>query len=92
MQVAHSVRHLGDVYRHARRTPSVATTKRLPRGEDSPPTLDFANAVRPMAILQADLGRRAEALTLWREARDLYAAVGIADGVEEAERWLERLT
>ena len=64
----------------------------LYRNADAPPTLDVANAVRPMAILEADLGNTGEALTLWREARDLYAAVDIAEGVEEAERWLERLS
>lgn len=52
----------------------------------------MANAVRPMAILQADLGNTGEALTLWQEARDLYATVDIAAGVEEAERWMERLS
>ena len=54
--------------------------------------LDTANAVRPMAILKADLGEREEALALWRQARDLYASVGIAEGVEEADCWIERLT
>ena len=95
MQIAHAVRHLGDVHRHAGRK---ADAKRcydealaLYRREDSP-TLDVANAVRPMAILQADLGHREEALTLWKEARDLYVKAGIAEGVEEAERWLERLS
>ena len=96
MRIAHAVRHLGDVYRHAGRQADAERcydeALALYRGEDSPPTLDFANAVRPMAILQADLGQREEALTLWGEARDLYATVGIAEGVEEAERWLERLT
>ncbi len=96
MQLAHAVRHLGDVHRNAGRK---VDAKRcydealaLYRREDSPPTLDLGNAVRPMAILQADLGHRVEALALWKEARELYAKVGIAEGVEEAERWLERLS
>ena len=45
-----------------------------------------------MAILKAELGERVEALALWREARDIYATVDIAEGVQEADRWIERLT
>ena len=96
LQLAHAVRHLGDVHRHAGHREAAhccydeALT--LYRNADAPPTLDVANAVRPMAILQADLGNTEEALALWREARDLYATVDIAEGVEEAERWLERLS
>lgn len=96
LQLAHAVRHLGDVHRHAgRREDARACYEEaltLYRDADAPPTLDVANAVRPMAILQADLGNPEEALSLWREARDLYATVDIAEGVEEAERWMERLS
>ena len=96
LQLAHAVRHLGDVHRHAgsREAAHACYDEALTlyRNADAPPTLDVANAVRPMAILQADLGNTGEALTLWQEARDLYATVDIAEGVEEAERWLERLS
>ena len=95
MQIAHAVRHLGDVHRNAGRRADAKDcydeALNLYRGEAAP-TLDVANAVRPMAILKADLGEREEALALWRKARELYATVGIDDGVEEAERWIERLT
>ena len=95
MRLAHAVRHLGDVDRNAGRLQDAHAcydeALALYRGADSPPTLDFANAVRPMAILKARLGESEAAVVLWREAKELYAAVGIADGVEEAERWLARL-
>ncbi len=96
VHLAHAVRHLGDVHRNAG-CPADAKccydeALSLYRSEASAPTLDVANAVRPMAILQADLGAREQALALWREARGLYATVGIAEGVEEADRWIERLT
>ena len=95
MQVAHAVRHLGDVHRNAGRRAEAKgcydEALDLYRGKAAP-TLDVANAVRPMAILQADLGERKEALALWQEARELYATVDIAEGVEEADRWIERLT
>lgn len=96
MRLAHVVRHLGDVHSNAGRGAEAKScydeALTLYRSADSPPTLDFANAVRPMAILLADVGDREEALDLWREAGELYATVGIAEGVEEAERWIERLT
>ena len=96
MRLAHAVRHLGDVHRRAgrrkdaRRCYEEALT--LYRDAASPPTLDFANAVRPMAILKAEIGESEAALALWGEAKALYAAVGIEAGVEEAERWIVRLT
>ena len=72
MQLAHAVRHLGDVARHAGET---AVAERcyeealgLYRNEAAPPVLDFANALRPMAILKADTGELEEARELWRTA------------------------
>ena len=60
LQLAHAVRHLGDVHRHAgsREAAHACYDEALTlyRNADAPPTLDVANAVRPMAILQADLG------------------------------------
>lgn len=95
MQLAHAVRHLGDVHRNAGRRSDAKgcydEALDLYRGEPSAPTLDVANAVRPMAILKADLGESEEALALWQEVRELYATVGIEEGVEEADRWIERL-
>lgn len=95
MQIAHAVRHLGDVHRNAGRRADAKDcydeALNLYRGEAAP-TLDVANAVRPLAILKADLGEREEALALWREAKELYATVRIEEGVEEADRWIERLT
>ncbi len=95
MQLAHAVRHLGDVARHAGETIVAERCYEealgLYRSEAAPPVLDFANALRPMAILKADTGELEEARELWRKAAELYGAVGVEQGVEEAERWLERL-
>ena len=96
MRLAHAVRHLGDVHRRVRRREDARgcyeEALTLYRGEATPPTLDFANAIRPMAILKAEIGEPKAALALWGEAKALYAVVGIEAGVEEAERWIERLT
>ncbi len=45
----------------------------------------LANALRPMALLHEAQRRPEEARRLWRQARALYAAAGIAAGVEEAD-------
>ena len=95
MRLAHAVRHMGDVHRAAKRLPDAGTCYQealtLYRAADSPPILDFANAVRPMAILKVQLGDDQAARALWQEAKDLYAAVGIEAGVTEADRWIKRL-
>jgi hypothetical protein len=54
--------------------------------------LELANAIRGVAILNGDLGRREQAQALWKEARDLYASVQVDAGVEESERRIAELT
>jgi hypothetical protein len=53
--------------------------------------LDLANAIRPLAILKDDAGAVEEAKRLWAEARDLYAAANVREGVAESSRRLARL-
>ena len=52
------------------------------------PALELANALRPCALLRERLGDGEAALALWREARELYLAAGIAEGVRECDRHL----
>lgn len=92
MCLAHAVRHLGDLYHRAgnRRQANECYDEALALYgyEESPPMLDYANALRPMAILKGELGEMAEAKALMRRAGELYRALGIAAGVEEAESFL----
>ncbi len=96
LQLAHKVRHLGDLHRHCGRLGQAAScydeALGIYREHDGPGSLDFANAVRRMAALKERQGEAVKAVGLWRETRDLYAAVDMAPGVEEAERHIERLT
>ncbi len=95
LALAHKIRHLGDIHRRAGRLDEAERcydeALALYRNHSGPPTLDFANAVRPMAILQEEMGKDEEAKPLWREARDLYAAVDAPVGVAECSRRLARL-
>lgn len=93
--LAHAIRHLGDAHRSARRF-AVAETcydeaLALYAAEDKPPALDYANAIRPMALLKEALGGIDEARHLWRRAKTLYAAVPATAGVAECDENLSRL-
>ncbi|ANM30277.1 hypothetical protein ABI59_12835 [Acidobacteria bacterium Mor1] len=95
LQLAHKVRHLGDAHRRAgnldQASQCLAEALELYRTHDAPGSLDFANAVSRMAELEGASGRTAEALALWQETRDLYAAAGISAGVEQAEEQIQAL-
>ena len=96
LQLAHKVRHLGDLHRHCGRLDDAEScyteALALYREHDGSGSLDFANAVRRMAILKDRQGDPVQSLALWRETRDLYAAVNMAPGIEEAESHIKRLT
>ena len=95
-RLATALRHLGDVHRRAGRLREshacYAEALSLYDGTDTgPPPLEYANTVRPMAILKEALGEADAARALWRQARDLYRASGIDAGVAECEERLARL-
>jgi tetratricopeptide (TPR) repeat protein len=96
LQLAHKVRHLGDLHRHCGRFGDAEAcygeALTLYRANDGEGSLDYANAVRRVAKLKELQGDRAQALALWRETRACYAGVGMAPGVEEADSSIERLT
>ena len=54
--------------------------------------LDLANTIRGLAILKFDTGDAPRAVSLWTEARSLYAKAGVNEGVAESERRLALLT
>ena len=93
--LAHAVRHLGDLHRDADRLAEAgqcySEAIALYRSADSPPTLDFANALRPAALLKERQGDNAGARQLWSEARMFYQAAGVQPGVDECTRHLEHL-
>ena len=84
--LAHTVRHLGDLHRDADRLAEAdqcySESISLYRSAGSPPALDFANALRPAALLKERQGDDAGARELWSEARVLYQAAGVQPGVD----------
>lgn len=95
MLLAHSARHLADSLRENGNPNKAETlyneTLSLYESQPNTATLDYANAIRSMAILKQQLGKNDEAVSLWQQAKTLYADVGIADGVDECENMLESL-
>lgn len=93
--LAHVIRHLGDAHRSTGRLAAAETCYDEALGlyaeHSDPPPLDYANAIRPTAILKEALGDCHEARHLWKQAKALYAAVPIDAGVAECEENLKRL-
>jgi tetratricopeptide (TPR) repeat protein len=94
--LAHTIRHLGDLHRSVSRLDAAARcydeALALYRRADAPDPLDFANALRPAAILKEHQGDTVAARQLWADAHRLYGVAGIQAGVEESARRLRMLT
>ena len=94
--MAHKIRHLGDVHRHAGREDDARACYQeavsLYRSHKQPPKCDLANAVRMVAIAEEELGHVDQAKKLWTEARELYEAVNVQEGVEECSDRLAGLS
>lgn len=95
LQLAHKVRHLGDLERERGRLGEAeahyAEALGLYRAHGGALDLDFANAVNRMALVKEAMGDTAEARELWREVRERYGGLGLQEGVGEAERHLADL-
>jgi tetratricopeptide (TPR) repeat protein len=99
--LAHALRHAGDMFveqrQFAHATAHLREALDLYRAGIEAPPLDFANAVRSIALLAEALGERAEARGYWEEARRRYAALdsifdGDNAGMHEADVHLAALT
>ena len=92
--LAHTVRHLGDIQQDRGRVDLAESfyneSLAIYRGQSGAPPLDLANAIRGLALLKDTLGQTESARALWQEARGLYAAVGVPEGVAECARRLGR--
>ena len=91
----HALRHRGEILSDRGRLdeaePCLAAALDLAREGAVTTPLDLANTVRPLALLRVKQ-KHADALPLLVEARDLYAEVGIEDGVREMGRLAARLS
>lgn len=92
--LAHALRHVSDLASEAGRGEEALASSSeavdLYRAQASPQPLDLANALRVKALALGALGRQDEATPVWREARGLYAGLGIEEGVAECDAQLPR--
>jgi tetratricopeptide (TPR) repeat protein len=90
LRLAHTVRHVGDIFMqqrlHDAAGPCYAEALALYRQHPEANRLDLANALRATALYKEASGHLDESKALWREAGELYAQVGIAEGVAESQR------
>jgi tetratricopeptide (TPR) repeat protein len=95
LKLAHTIRHVADIHRHENQTSLADGCYRealdLYRNHERTQPLELANAIRGFAILKSDAGETIQAKSLWEEARDLYALVGVKEGVAESARRLAGL-
>lgn len=87
LKLAHTVRHVGDIHqdagRPAKAEPFFHEALAIYRANPETPALDFANALRPLALLKDDAGEFDEADRLWEKAKSLYVSVDVFPGVAE---------
>ena len=94
-ELAHKVRHLGD-FEWGRGRWRVADghyreALELYRAHGAGSELEWANTLQRCARSAEKLGSAAGARALWAEARDRYEAIGLEEGVREAERRIAAL-
>ena len=81
--LAHTIRHLGDVYLEQGRPdlaePCYHEALGLYRSNEDDSSLDLANAVRSLAVLRWEQAR-----TLWEEVHHLYISLHIEAGIKES--------
>jgi tetratricopeptide (TPR) repeat protein len=81
--LAHTIRHLGDVYLEQGRPdlaePCYHEALGLYRSHADESSLDMANAVRSLAVLRWE-----QAKMLWEEVRTLYTGLSIEAGIKES--------
>jgi tetratricopeptide (TPR) repeat protein len=81
--LAHTIRHLGDVYQEQGRPdlaePCYHEALGLYRSHENDSSLDLANAVRSLAVLRWEQTR-----ALWEEVLDLYTRLSIEAGIKES--------
>jgi len=87
LRCAHTVRHLADLYCDMGKLDLAENCYQeslaLYRDNKGASAGDLANAIRGFAVMKDAAGSSGEARPLWEEARDLYASLGVDEGVEE---------
>jgi tetratricopeptide (TPR) repeat protein len=88
--LAHALRHVSDLARErgaaVEALAGAGEAAALYRAMEKANPLDLANALRVEALALEALGRRQEALPVWRQAQGLYELAQVPIAVAECER------
>jgi tetratricopeptide (TPR) repeat protein len=91
-RLAFALRHQADVLRELLRfseaEPLYLEAENIYRQLGEPATLDLANTLRGLALLNKATGRLQESKALWQEARQLYSKCNVNAGIEECDKQL----
>ncbi len=94
-KIAHARRHLADLQYHLKKWNQAEESYRqvieLYRSHSQTSDGDLANALRGFALLLKERGAIEEAKRVWQETKELYQALGIQAGVDEANQNLASL-
>jgi tetratricopeptide (TPR) repeat protein len=87
--IAYIARHLGDIHRENGQSDEAKSLLQesldIYRRSLDTKVLDLANVLRPLALLHGSLGDHHSAHEFWQEAKVLYSAIRIVDGVTECD-------
>jgi len=94
LRLAHCIRHLGDLLVELHRLDEAAreyeAALAMYREDPGTKPLDLANALRAIAQMKEQHGEPQAARPYWAEARALYSASSVAQGVAECDLQLEK--
>ena len=94
-KVAHSTRHIADLQRKLGKIndslQSYTEAITIYKTNAEVNTLDLANALRGYALALAKNNKIDEAISAWEEAREIYEANNIQEGIDEASSELKSL-
>ncbi len=94
-RLAHALRHIADIEREEGHL-QAALNNYLEAAafyvrEENSSSMDCANCARGLALLYEEINHSAEALDLWNQARIIYAAHGVHEGVDECDDHISKL-
>jgi tetratricopeptide (TPR) repeat protein len=107
LTLAHTIRHVADILRESGQLdaaqPCYWEALAIYRTHPETGTLDLANTLRGLALLEANRNHREEAIALWQEAGSLYDRVwrqpgspfsqaDLAPGIAESARQVAQLS
>lgn len=95
IKIAHSTRHIADLERRIGDVEDSESNYRtsidIYKSNKSTSKVDLANAIRGYALVLEKRGKIQEAIEAWKEARELYRACKLEEGVDEANLKLDSL-